>query len=70
MTTKLTAVIYPDMATDWYVAECPEIGTASQGKTETEALANLQEATLLYLEAFPNASKKHTKITFFELSNA
>ena len=30
---KLTAVIYPDAETDWLVAECPEIGTASQGKT-------------------------------------
>ena len=36
---KLTAVIYPDPETDWLVAECPEIGTASQGKTEAEALA-------------------------------
>ena len=47
---KLTAVIYPDSETDWLVAECPEIGTASQGKTEAEALANLREATELYLE--------------------
>ena len=36
---KLTAVIYPDSGTDWLVAECPEIGTASQGHTEEEALA-------------------------------
>lgn len=49
---KLTAVIYPDSETDWLVAECPEIGTASQGHTEEEALANLQEATDLYLESF------------------
>jgi predicted RNase H-like HicB family nuclease len=55
---KLTAVIYPDSETDWLVAECPEIGTASQGKTEAEALANLREATELYLESFPQTPKR------------
>jgi predicted RNase H-like HicB family nuclease len=54
---KLTAIIYPDSETDWLVAECPEIGTASQGHTEEEALANLQEATELYLESFPHVKK-------------
>ncbi len=38
---------------DLYVADCPEVGTVSQGKTFEEALANLQEATELYLEEFP-----------------
>ena len=38
---------------DWYVAQCPEVGTASQGQTLEEALANLKEATELYLEEFP-----------------
>ncbi|MCX6639409.1 MAG: type II toxin-antitoxin system HicB family antitoxin [bacterium] len=32
------------------VAECPEVGTVSQGRTSKEALANLKEATELYLE--------------------
>ena len=36
-----------------YVAECPEVGTVSQGGTIDEALANLKEATELYLEEFP-----------------
>ncbi|MEA3230260.1 MAG: type II toxin-antitoxin system HicB family antitoxin [Thermodesulfobacteriota bacterium] len=36
-----------------YVALCPEVGTASQGKTIEEAVKNLQEATELYLEEFP-----------------
>ncbi|HEX4119211.1 MAG TPA: type II toxin-antitoxin system HicB family antitoxin, partial [Verrucomicrobiae bacterium] len=40
MSMKLTAIIYPDSETDLLVAECPEIGTASQGHTEEEALAN------------------------------
>jgi len=38
---------------DLYVAECPEVGTASQGHTIEEAIANLKEATELYLEECP-----------------
>jgi predicted RNase H-like HicB family nuclease len=38
-----------------YVAECPEVGTVSQGRTVEEAVANLREATELYLEEFPSA---------------
>ena len=38
----------------WYVAECPEVGTVSQGKTVEEAIANLKEATELYLLEFPH----------------
>jgi predicted RNase H-like HicB family nuclease len=38
---------------DLYVAECPEVGTISQGVTVELALRNLQEATELYLEEFP-----------------
>jgi len=36
-----------------YVAECSEVGTASQGTSIEDALLNLQEATELYLEEFP-----------------
>ena len=43
----LSAVIHREE--DWLVAECPEIGTASQGRTVEEALANLREATDLFL---------------------
>jgi predicted RNase H-like HicB family nuclease len=46
-----TAVIHEE--DDLYVAECPEVGTASQGHTIEEAIANLKEATELYLEDFP-----------------
>ena len=67
---KLTAIIYPDSETDWLVAECPEIGTASQGHTEEEALANLREATELYLESFPQARKKPAAVRSFELAHA
>jgi len=65
----LTAVIYPDEQTDWLVAECPELGVASQGKTEAEALANLKEATELYLESFPQTRLKRAKVTQFELAH-
>ncbi|HLD12866.1 MAG TPA: type II toxin-antitoxin system HicB family antitoxin [Candidatus Nanoarchaeia archaeon] len=47
----LTAVLQKDE--DLYVAKCIEIGTVSQGKTVEEALANLKEATELYLEEMP-----------------
>ena len=46
-----TAVVHKEE--DVYVAECPEVGTVSQGETIEEAIANLQEATELYLEEFP-----------------
>jgi predicted RNase H-like HicB family nuclease len=44
----LSAVIHREG--DLYVAECPELGTVSQGKTLEEGVANLKEATGLYLE--------------------
>ena len=45
-----TAVLHKEE--DMYVAECPEIGTVSQGNTIDEAVSNLKEATELYLEEF------------------
>jgi predicted RNase H-like HicB family nuclease len=50
----LTAVLHREA--DLYVAECPEVGTVSQGHTVEEAVANLKEATELYLEEFPTAT--------------
>ena len=47
----LTAVVRKEE--DIYVAECPEVETASQGKTVEEAIRNLKEATELFLEEFP-----------------
>ena len=52
----LTAVIHRDE--DMYVAECLEVGTASQGKTIEEAAKNLKEATELYLEEFPLRARR------------
>jgi predicted RNase H-like HicB family nuclease len=48
----LTAVLMP-AAEGGYVATNPETGTTTQGETVEEALANLREATQLYLEEFP-----------------
>ena len=39
-----------------FVAFNPETGTTTQGESIDEALANLKEATELYLEEFPGAS--------------
>ena len=50
-TLTLTAILYWE--DDVYVAECSEVGTASQGETIEAAIANLQEATEIYLEEFP-----------------
>ncbi|MBN3899405.1 MULTISPECIES: type II toxin-antitoxin system HicB family antitoxin [unclassified Nostoc] len=35
---------------NWFVAQCLEIDIASQGQTETETLANLEEALSLHFE--------------------
>jgi predicted RNase H-like HicB family nuclease len=48
-----------------YVALNPETGTTTQGETVEEAVANLQEATALYLSEFPLASTRHPVVTTF-----
>jgi predicted RNase H-like HicB family nuclease len=63
-----TAVLYWEE--DVYVAECPEVGTASQGETVEEAIANLKEATELYLEEFPIPETSPRLITTFEVLSA
>ena len=60
----LTAVLH--LEEDLYVAECPEVGTVSQGKTIEEAIANLKEATELYLEEFPLKNFPKPLMTTFE----
>ncbi|MCK5733727.1 MAG: type II toxin-antitoxin system HicB family antitoxin [Candidatus Latescibacteria bacterium] len=54
LTQTFTAAMHKE--DDICVAECPEVGTVSQGATIEEALANLREATELYLEEFPRAA--------------
>lgn len=67
-TQIFSAIIYRDGK--FYVAECPEIGTASQGKNVEEALANLKEATELYLEEFPLPKPEKTFLTTFQVAHA
>lgn len=62
----LTAIVWKEE--DMYVAKCPEIGTASQGKTVKEAMANLKEATELYLEEFPEKETRQAVVKTFEVS--
>ena len=59
-----TAVLHRER--DLYVAECPEVGTVSQGKSIEEAIANLKEATELYLEEFPSECPTRPLVTVFE----
>jgi predicted RNase H-like HicB family nuclease len=66
MTRTLTAMIHKE--DDWYVADCPEVGTVSQGKTIEESIANLKEATELYLEEFPLEMESHPLLTTFEVA--
>ena len=63
-----TAVIHKEG--NWYVAECPEVGTVSQGHTIEEAVANLKEATELYLEVSPLPEVGPTLLTTFEATYA
>ena len=51
-----TAVLYREE--DSYIAECPEVGTTSQGRTVEEAVANLKEATELHLPSFRLRSER------------
>ena len=55
---------------DLYVAECPEVGTASQGATIEKAIENLKEATELYLEEFPLDNIPRSLLTTFEVVRA
>ena len=61
-----TAVLHREE--DMYVARCPEIGTVSQGKTIEQAVANLKEATELYLEEFPMKKAGKPILTTFEVA--
>ena len=49
----LTAIIYPGEETNVRIAQNPETGTITQGKTVQEAMDNLKEAVALYLGEFP-----------------
>lgn len=58
-----TAVIHREE--NIYVAECPEIGSVSQGLTVEQAVNNLKEATELYLEEIEYVPYGQALITTF-----
>ena len=63
----LSAIIYPGETTNVLVAHNPETGTTTQGQTIEEALANLREATELYLSEFPLPDRAKPLLTTFEV---
>ena len=63
---ELTAVLTP-AEEGGYIALNPETGTTTQGETVEEALANLREATTLYLEVFPLTRTGHPLVTMFNV---
>ena len=63
---QLTAVLIHAEA-GGFIALNPETGTTTQGETVEEAVANLKEATALYLSEFPIPTVGHPVITMFTL---
>jgi predicted RNase H-like HicB family nuclease len=63
---ELTAVLTP-AEEGGFIALNPETGTTTQGETVEEAIANLREATALYLSEFPLTSKGHPLVTMFSI---
>ena len=64
---ELTAVLTP-AEEGGYVALNPKTGTTTQGETVEEAIANLQEATKLYLSQFPIPAPGRPLVTTFSVS--
>lgn len=63
----LTAVLLP--APDGgFTALNPETGTTSEGDSIEQAIANLREATELYLEEFPLGNFGQPLITTFQVT--
>lgn len=67
-TRTFSAVLHKEE--DMFVAQCPEIGTVSQGCNVEEALVNLKEATELYLDEFPIEEETKPIVSFFEVSKS
>ena len=63
---EFTAVLTP-AEEGGYVALNPETGATTQGETVEEAVANLREATELYLAEFPLLAPGHPVITVFTI---
>ncbi len=64
---ELSAVLTPAIE-GGYVALNPETGTTTQGESIEEALANLREATELYIEEFPLIVSGRALLTTFQIA--
>ena len=65
----LTAVLIP-AEEGGFIALNPETGSTTQGESVPEAIANLREATELYLEEFPLRSAGQPLVTTFEIAGS
>lgn len=68
---ELTAIIKKGID-GYFVALCPEVDVASQGKSIDEALKNLKEAVELYVEEFglpDEISSTNIIVANFEVEN-
>ena len=63
---ELSAVLTP-APEGGYVAFNPETGTTTQGETLEEALENLREATMLFVEEFPLSVSGRPFLTSFHV---
>jgi predicted RNase H-like HicB family nuclease len=63
----LTAVLMP-APEGGFTALNPETGTTTEGESIEEAIANLREATELYLEEFPLSKVGQPLITTFQIT--
>ena len=61
---ELTAVLTP-AEEGGFIALNPETETTTQGETIGQAVANLQEATSLFLSEFPLSRSGHAVMTTF-----
>ena len=64
---EMTAVLTPAHE-GGFTALNPETGTTTQGDTVEEAIANLREATTLYLSEFPLPAHGHPLVTMFTVT--
>lgn len=63
----MTAILIP-AAEGGYTALNPETGSTTQGESIEEALANLREATELYLDEFPRADTGPALVTTIQVA--
>jgi predicted RNase H-like HicB family nuclease len=63
---QLTAILTP-AEEGGVIAFNPETGTTTQGETIEEAVANLREATALYISEFPMETSGNPLVTIFTI---